>query len=519
MSTQSCDVVVIGAGTSGSTVAGRLAAAGLDVVIVEAGPDPCAGDARWPEYEAVRDPVRMHELWDSRLDWGWRTVPQADAHGRRLHIPRGKVVGGSHALNAMIWVRGAPADYDRWAAAGNPTWSWAQVAPVYDAMEARIEEAGDTTSLAGPIDILTGFEPLGIQQAIVTAAVSAGIPFNPDYNSGTLEGVSYMQYTIRAGRRHMTSDAFLGPQRGSGKLTVVSEALADRVIVENGHAIGVTVHREGMPELIRAEAVVLAAGALATPAILLRSGVGPGADLHALGIPVKADLPGVGANLQDHWLVPVAFSGHHDLPPHVGTPLAQTHLWARSRPDLELPDLQPIHFAAPLVPEGVPEISAGFALMAGLVRPFSSGSVRLADADPSTTPLIDPRVLHDPRDVAALGAAVELCLTIGEQPSLALDHGARAVYPTPEQRSGPGLVDYIRSAVVTYHHASGTAKMGTDDHAVVDGDTLAVHGVENLHVCDTSVFPDVPTGNTNAPAALVGWRGADLVLASSGRGR
>jgi choline dehydrogenase len=363
------DVLVIGAGTAGCVIARRLLDAGLSVVLIEAGDDT--------PRPAISDPVRMHELWDSSADWGYRTVPQEFAHERRLHLPRGKMVGGSHALNAMIWVRGHPADYDTWAYLGNSEWSWASVRPVFEQSEKMV-------------DLVTAFEPHPVQRAAVVAARQQGLPFNPDYNSGRLDGVSYLQLTIRDGRRLTTAEAYLGPVLADPRLRLVTAAQVRRLTFDGTRCTGVEYGKDGEIEQITAARTVLCAGALGSPVILARSGVGDPDRSAALGLPVIAPLRGVGRNLQDHWLVPVVLGVDRPIDPLPGLPVCQSHLFWRSRPDLVVPDLQPLIFGVPLTAEWMQAPDYGITLMAGLVRPASRGSVQVTSPDPEVPPAIDP---------------------------------------------------------------------------------------------------------------------------------
>ncbi|TYK53353.1 GMC family oxidoreductase [Actinomadura decatromicini] len=485
------DVIVVGAGSAGSVVARRLADAGRRVLVVEAGPHRAE--------PAVDDPARMHELWDSPLDWGYRTVPQQEAQGRLLHLPRGRVVGGSHALNAMIWVRGNPADYDRWAALGNEGWSWQDVQPLF-ARADGLDGGGP-----GMLDVLTGYEPDPVQRSIVEAARQTGLPFNPDYNGARQEGVSFMQFTIREGKRLTTAAAYLAPVVGRG-VTLVPEAVVRRLLFDGRRCVGVEWIREGAVERCHADETVVCAGAIGSPVLLLRSGIG---DADTLGGAV-VHLPGVGRNLQDHWLVPVIAST--DRPPTLtrGLPATQSHLFWRSRQGTQPPDLQPLHFGVPLYEPWMDGPPHGVSLMAGLVRPESRGEVRLSSHSAWDAPVIDPRVLSAQADVEALGVAVRLCQEIVGAPELRRTWGARELYPGPLAKSADGLRSYVRQSVVTYHHQAGTCKMGVDDDAVVDPQ-LRVRGVDGLRIADASIMPDVPTGNTNAPSIMIGEKAADLL--------
>lgn len=477
------DVIVVGAGSAGSVVARRLVDAGARVTLLEAG----GADTN----PAIHDPSRAAELWHGPEDWDYYTVPQEHAANRRLHLPRGKVLGGSHSLNAMVWVRGAPRDYDGW---GLPGWAWRDVRPLFERIESDLLEIAPN-------------EPLHpIQRSIVDAAVQAGVPYNPDYHGDRLDGVSVQRVTLRDGRRLNTWLAYGEPV--ADRMTVHTGATVHRVLFDGTRAIGVAAEIGGRVERITADHVVLAAGALASPAILLRSGVGPADDLTALGIDVVADLPGVGRNLHDHLLSPVVFATDRRevAPPSPGRSVTQTHLFWRSRPGLAVPDTQPIHFSVPMYESWMTGPDTGFSLMAGMVSPESRGSLRLSGPGPDDEPLIDLAALAEPADFESLVASVELCREIGRAPALA-EWGARELYPGP----ACDVRDYVRRTAITYHHQVGTCRMGTDALAVVDSG-LAVHGLSGLHVADASVLPRVTTGNTNAPAVLVGERAAEFIV-------
>ena len=496
------DYVVVGAGSAGSVIARRLVDnTDATVLVLEAG-----GRDRNP---AIHDPRRMHELWHSPEDWDYFTIPQRHAAGRRLHLPRGRVLGGSHALNATIWVRGNPADYDEWAALGNKGWAWRDVEPLFRRIERYDRDLSGGKGMDGLLDVLTAFEPDPVQRDILLAAGEAGIPGNRDHNSGVQDGAGPVHFTIRAGQRLTTADAYLKPVLDDRRITLCTGARVHRVVVRGGRACGVSGSVGGRQVTVTAStAVILAAGAIDSAALLLRSGIGPAVELRAVGVDVVADVPGVGRNLTDHWLVPVIFAAEREITHACGLPPAQTQLFWRTDPGLDRPDLQPLHFSVPLYESWMSGPANGFTLLAGLVRPESRGWLRITGPE-DRAPLIDPDVLGEPVDELRLVEAVRLGREVGSAPALR-EWGAVEHYPGPHVHDTHGLRDYVRRSVVTYHHVSGTCRMGIGADAVVDPE-LRVHGIDGLRVADASVLPRITTGNTNAPAIMVAERAAELL--------
>ncbi len=484
MSEHRADVVVVGSGSSGSVVARRLEDGGARVLLLEAGGHD--------DHPAIHDPGRLHELWRSEVDWAYETVPQEHADGRRLVWPRGKVLGGSSCLNAMIWVRGAPADFETWAYLGADGWSWDDVRPVYERLESEL-------------GLLTAFEPDAVHVAIVEAAQECGIPLNENYNGAGQDGVSFMQYTIRDGVRHSAAAAFLRQAEANENLELVAGAHVRRLVMDGTRCTGV----EWSGGRADADRVVLCGGTIGSAQLLLLSGIGPADHLRSVGVDVVVDLPGVGENLHDHLLSPVIFSAAREVgPPAPGLPACQTHLFWRSRPGLPVPDLQPIHFMIPMYEEWMSGPANGFTLLGGLVRPLSRGTLRLTGATADDPVALDPNVLACDADLDGLVAAVELCRRIGSADALR-EWGVVEEYPATRD-----VREYVRRTAITYHHQVGTCKMGRDPLSVVDP-RLRVHGLEGLHVADASVMPAVTTGNTNAPSIMIGDRAAEFILADA----
>ena len=499
------DVLVIGAGSAGSVVARRAVDAGHRVLLLEAGgPDT---------NPMIHDLVGMGTLWHGPEDWDYYTVPQRHAADRCLHLPRGKVLGGSHSLNAMIWVRGAREDYDGWAAQGAKGWGWDDVLQVFRAIENYDGGSSELRGAGGPLDVVGSYPLVPVQQAIIDAAVAVGLEHNLDYNGDQLDGISQEQITVRGGTRLNTYIAYVKPVADAPNLTIRTGAWVHRLLVEQGAVVGAEFAVNGVVEQVRAAQVVLSAGVLDSPRVLLRSGIGPADELRSLGIEVVLDLPGVGKNLHDHLLSPVIFTTEARSvdPPQPGVSVTQTHLFWRSRTGLTVPDTQPINFSVPMYEPWMSGPETGFSLMAGMISPKSRGAVTLAGPDPRAGLLIDLNALAEEDDLLSLEASVRQCREIGVAGALGADWGARELYPGPDINDDAALRDYVRRTAITYHHQVGTCRMGVDDASVVDSQ-LRLHGLDGLRVVDASVMPTVTSGNTNAPSVMIGERGAAFLL-------
>lgn len=500
------EYVVIGAGSAGCVVAARLSAApGARVLLLEAG---CEDD-----HSDVQDPARWPFLLTGALDWGYSTTPQASADGRVVHCPRARMLGGCHSHNASAWVRGHPADFDSWAYQGNRGWDWASVLPIFKRIEDWQGPPSDLRGVGGPMFVSPPEQTGPIAAAFIEAGREVGLPVLDDINGPSMEGIGYFNFTIKNGRRVSVASAYLRPALSRSNLTVITGAEAQRLLFEGDRCVGAEYQISGKVERVRAtREVALCGGAIGSPRVLLLSGIGPAAELVALGITPQVDLPGVGKSLQDHPLLGgIAYELTGPVPPVMNNG-AEATLWWRSRPGLYSPDIQPVviefPFATPELAGRLPEHC--FVIAPSVVRVASRGSVSLCSADPSVLPAIDMGYLRSGADVEAFLSAIELCRAIGAAKSFD-PLRKREVMPGPLGRAA--MIAWIRQAVTTYFHPSSSCRMGVDDQAVVDPE-LRVYGVPGLRVADASIMPAISTGNTNAPSIMIGEKAADLILSA-----
>ncbi|MFZ2990315.1 GMC family oxidoreductase [Ideonella sp.] len=523
------DYVIVGGGSAGCVLAGRLSEdPAVSVALLEAGPADRSVLIHCPAGLALMAQT-------SQANWAFETTPQPGLNGRRGYQPRGKVLGGSSSINAMIYARGTPADYAAWEALGASGWGWADVLPWFKHAEHNERGADALHGQGGPLNVMDLRCPNPMLPAFIEAGRQAGWPLNPDFNGPTQEGVGAYQVTHKSGERWSAAKGYLTPHLGRPNLTVITGVHASRVLLDGRRATGVEALRGGQTLTVRARCeVLLSAGALQSPQLLMLSGIGAPDELRRHGITVQHALPGVGANLHDHPDVvqvvdaPAARDSFGISPGGLWraaraigpwrqrrdgmltTNFAEAGGFVRSRADETEPDIQ-FHFVVgKLVNHGrTTTFGHGYSNHICLLQPKSRGRLSLADANPRSAPLIDPNFLDDTDDLARLVAGFKLSRHLLNQPAMA-HLGGRERAASAQARSDDEIAAYIRQHADTIYHPVGTCRMGSDAQAVVDPQ-LRVQGLQGLRVVDASVMPRIVSGNTNAPTIMVAERAAAMI--------
>ncbi|MDR7125921.1 choline dehydrogenase [Pseudotabrizicola sp. 4114] len=523
------DYIIIGAGSAGCAMAYRLAEAGRRVTVIEAGGSDAGPFIQMPA--ALSYPMNM-----GIYDWGLQSEPEPHLGGRRLATPRGKVIGGSSSINGMVYVRGHARDYDTWAEMGADGWGYADVLPYFKRMEQSHGGSGpEYRGTDGPLHITRGPRDNPLFNAFIAAGEQAGYPVTEDYNGHQQEGFGPMEATIYKGRRWSAANAYLKPAMAGGNVHVL-RGTARRVVIENGRATGVEVDQGGAPFVVQAgREVIIAASSLNSPKLLMLSGIGPAAELAGHGIPLVADRPGVGANLQDHLEIYFQFAASQPI-----TLYKHWNIWSkgligaqwlftgkglgasnqfeacafiRSRAGIDYPDIQ-YHFL-PIAVRYDGKVAAGghgFQAHVGPMRSKSRGSVTLRSADPADNPVIRFNYMSHPDDWAEFRAAIRLTREVFAQPAMA-GFVKSEIQPGPQVQTDDEIDAFLREHVESAYHPCGTARMGrrSDPMAVVDPECRVI-GVDGLRLADSSVFPQVTNGNLNAPSIMVGEKAADHIL-------
>lgn len=524
------DFIIVGGGAAGCVLANRLSEDPANSVLLLE-----AGGKDW--HPLIHMPAGFAKMTRGIASWGWSTVPQRHMKDRIFWYTQAKVIGGGSSINAQIYTRGNARDYDAWASEeGCGGWSYREVLPYFKRAENNQRYANDYHSYGGPLGVSNPIAPLPICEAYFRAAQEMGIPFNPDFNGATQEGVGYYQLTQKDAKRSSAAIAYLRPIASRKNLTVRTGVLVTRIVVENGRAIGVEIVEKpgARPRILHAEReVIISSGAIGSPKLLMQSGIGPADHLKSIGITPIHDLPGVGSNMQDHLdlFVIAECTGDHTYDNYAklhrtawagiqylllkkgpaASSLFETGGFWYADPTAGWPDVQFHLGLGSGIEAGVEKLkNPGVTLNSAYLRPRSRGTVRLASADPAAMPLIDPNYWADPHDREMSIRGLRLAREIMRQAALK-PYVLREVLPGPSLESDDDLFDYACRTAKTDHHPVGTCRMGQDAMSVVTPD-LKLRGIEALRVCDASVMPRVPSSNTNAPTIMVGEKGADLIL-------
>ncbi len=499
------DYIVIGAGSAGCVVANRLTEEGeTTVLLLEAG-----NPATKPE---IQTPSEWTGLLGTEVDWVYWTEPEPYLDGRKILCSRGKVVGGSSSINAMIYIRGNRHNFDHWQALGNLGWSYEEILPYFKASEDQQRGASEFHGVNGVLSVTDSIAPSVVDAQFIQAATQLGYDHNPDFNGAQQEGAGLYQLTVKDGKRHSAAAAFLVLILDRPHLTVQTSAVVTRLLFEGTRTIGVEyLHQGTLHQAYVDQEVILSAGVFDSPKLLMLSGIGDAQHLHMLGIPVIADLPGVGQNLQDHLLVGIGYQSIQTLPPISSTSnLVEAGLFLQSSSSNgDAPDLQFLFSPALWIGSAIAPDVPGFTLIPALINPQSRGTVTLQSTNPADPPVIQANYLQHETDLQVLIEGIKIARQLACSSAFDEIRG-QELAPGSAVISDEAIAAYIRQVANTFWHPVGTCKMGNDSLAVVDAQ-LRVHGIAGLRVADASIMPTITSGNTNAPTIMIGEKAADLI--------
>ena len=520
------DYIIVGAGSAGCVLASRLSEdPSVKVLLLEAGGEDT--------NKNIHMPAAFTKLFKTACDWAYYTEPEAQMANRSLYWPRGKVLGGSSSMNAMIYIRGHRHDYDQWRDLGNPGWGYQAVLPYFKKSEDQEHGPSEYHGVGGPLRVCDQRCMNPISEAFLQATEQAGFQHNSDFNGGSQEGFGAYQVTQRQGRRNSAAVAFLRPAMSRPNLTVRTNTQAFDILLEGKRAALVSFqHGQGSIQERAEREIILCAGAIGSPQLLMLAGIGPASHLRALGIPVFCDLPGVGANLQDHPVAPVAFECSQPISlasaetlanlvrylafktGPLTSNIAEAGGFVKSSASCATPDLQYHFIPAYSVDNGFQKIKEhGYTFGTTLVRPYSKGHITLRSSNPLDAPVIHANYFTDSRDVHAMLEGIRIARAIGSTNAFT-KYRKRELLPGSQADNDKALREHVAKFGVTLYHPVGTCKMGHDDTSVVDSE-LRVHGVDGLRVVDASVMPVIPGGNTNAPTIMIAEKAAEMIKSGS----